>query len=162
MEVAKIWTCPYSLKVQACPPRDHRPAILSKVLGQKITQCWDSPVAKFLLDSRSSYDPLGYFLLQSVPNNYGMIFHINYFNMYKKKRPCYLKTKSKEYHTPMIVRHGFVFLICTYPTFKKYDRKCCGQTVPTIWKFNVKLLPFWIKHYASLVFVLHCHFYYLI
>ena len=30
-----ILTCPYPLKVQACPPRDQRPALRSRVLGQE-------------------------------------------------------------------------------------------------------------------------------
>ena len=30
----ELFTCPYPLKVQTCPPRDQRPALLSRVSGQ--------------------------------------------------------------------------------------------------------------------------------
>ena len=32
----ELLTCPYPLKVQACPPRDQRPAAQSRVSGQRI------------------------------------------------------------------------------------------------------------------------------
>ena len=31
----ELLTCPYPLKVQACPPRDQRPALLSGVSGRE-------------------------------------------------------------------------------------------------------------------------------
>ena len=31
----ELFTCPYPLKVQACPPRDQRPALQSRVSGQE-------------------------------------------------------------------------------------------------------------------------------
>ena len=36
-----LFTCPYALKVQACPPRDQRPATVSSVSGRlKVWAQW--------------------------------------------------------------------------------------------------------------------------
>ena len=36
----ELLTCPYPLKVQACPPRDQRPALRSRVSGQREEDEW--------------------------------------------------------------------------------------------------------------------------
>ena len=36
----ELLSCPYPLKVQACPPRDQRPALRSRVSGQREEDEW--------------------------------------------------------------------------------------------------------------------------